>query len=402
MTVDSPVQPSYKVRFPDAASLRASQAAESPLIDVTVVNHRRSFIGVSPYAMRGVLPVDPDDLVRFYEREYGAAILVDRQYTPGALPSDLGVGNESPEGPSLDGILKAIRAPEAWALSRGGGSVIAIIDSGIAGTRPEFPLTKRRWQWSPNGRDAWSDDHGHGTMCACIAAATRADGGDFDGVAPDASLISCRTSWLDSELTTIYDALADFAQANDVPVIASNSWGLPVGEPPPDAPEDDFPDALAEALDAGVLGVFSAGNYHAMAGGRPDACEPTSIWQHKCREDVVTVANTRPDGSMWDTSSRGPGQHAGRAGMADKPDVSAPTPPDGRVLWGASVASLPTWGTSGACPQVAALFALALASGATDRQAITDAIVETAQPLDHGHDCAGAGLIDCRATLDAL
>lgn len=399
------IRPRYKVRFPDSESLRASQAAELPFLDVTVVNHRRSFIGVVPLVMLGVnrMP-DAEEQLGFLTKEYGAEVVIDRQYAPGGQEGfGLPVGPEIDGSPSLDDILEAIRAREAWELARGAGSIIAIVDSGIAGSRLEFPQTKRRGQWSLNGRDAWRDEQGHGTMCACIAAATRVDGGEFDGVAPDASLLACRTTFVDSELTTIYDFLGDFAQVNGVPVIASNSWGLKTGQPPPDDPNEDFPDALEQALAAGVIAVFSAGNYHGLAGGLPDACSPTSIWQHKCRDDVVTVANSRPDGSMWATSSRGPGQYAGTVGATDKPDVNAPTPPDGRVLWGDQVASLPDgWGTSGACPQVAGLLALALSKGATDRQAIVEAITSTAESLGHDRACEGAGRIDCRAALEAL
>jgi serine protease AprX len=240
-------------------------------------------------------------------------------------------------------------------------------------------------------------------MCACIATATTTRGGVFDGVAPDASLLACRTGFYDSELTTILDFLGDFAEANGVTVIASNSWGYPSGDPPPANRSDDFPEALDEALARGVIAVFSAGNYHELAHGAADACEPTSIWEHKCRDDVLTVANSRPDGTMWSTSSRGPGQFFGEPGMGSKPDVNAPTPPNGRILWGDSVASLVDgWGTSGACPQVSGLVALALSLGQTDREAIFDAIRDTASTLDLDPACQGEGRIDCRATLERL
>lgn len=404
--IDTESGPRYKVRFPDAGSLRASQAAESPFLNVAVVNHRRSFISVSPAVMLGVdtLP-DPQHHLAFLEKEYGAEVFIDTQYKPGVAPAEfqLPVEPEAPGSPSLDDVLESINAHEAWELSRGAGAVIAIIDSGIAGSRLEFPQAKRRGQWSPIGQDAWTDHHGHGTMCACIASATRAEGGEFDGVAPEASLLACRTTFVDSELATIYDFLGDFADENQLPVIASNSWGLRTGDPPPDNPGDDFPAALDDALARGVWAVFSGGNYHAQASGTPDACEPTSIWQHKCREDVLTVANSKPDGTMWPTSSRGPGQHFGTAGMAFKPDINAPTPPNGRVLWGDQVASLPDgWGTSGACPQVSGLIALAISKGATDREEIFGAITTSAVPLGHDPACEGRGRIDCRAALDAL
>jgi serine protease AprX len=396
--------PRYKVRFPDADSLRASQAVESPLLNVEVINPRRAFISVTPAEIVGVDVVEPEQQFA-HLRQYGAEIVVDTQYSPGASAEgfQLPVGPEVPEAPSLDDVLDLIRARKAWDLARGAGAVIAVVDSGIAGTRPEFPQTKRVGQWSPVGHDAWTDSLGHGTMCACIATATRTQGGEFDGVAPDASLIACRTGFFDTELTTIYDFLGDFAVEHGVPVIASNSWGYQTGSPPPAGRPDDFPSALEDALARGVIAVFSAGNYHEMAGGSPDECQPTSIWEHKCREDVMTVANSRPDGSMWSTSSRGPGQFFGQQGMALKPDVNAPTPPNGRVLWGESVASLPDgWGTSGACPQVTGLIALALSHGEKDRDKIFAAIRNSAFTLGLEETCQGKGRIDCRAALDLL
>jgi serine protease AprX len=281
--------------------------------------------------------------------------------------------------------------------------VIAVVDTGVNGARPEFPAAKRRGEWAPAGEDAWTDYQGHGTMCACIATGTRAEGGEFDGVAPDAGLIACRTQFFDSEIVTIYDFLTDFAtEHDDVRVVASNSFGLPTGVAPPPPPDTDLADALADAVAAGVAICFSAGNYHELAGGRPDACSPTSIWLHKCRADVITVATSRPDGSMWSYSSRGPGQFAGDPGMAPKPDVTAPTPPNGRVVYGDAVQSLPNgWGTSGACPQVAGVAALMLGGSGAPPGEVFDAIRASAAPLGHGFECEGHGLLQAAQAVAA-
>jgi subtilisin family serine protease len=89
--------------------------------------------------------------------------------------------------------------------------------------------------------------------------------------------------------------------------------------------------------------------------------------------------------------------------MKDKPDVTAPTPPNGRVVYGDEVRSLPNgWGTSGACPQVAGLAALLRGKRAATVQEVRDAVRGTAVPLGHGPDCEGEGLIDCAAAIAAI
>jgi serine protease AprX len=223
-----------------------------------------------------------------------------------------------------------------------------------------------------------------------------------DGTAPNAGLISCRSSFYDSELVTIYDFLSDYATAHpEERVVATNSFGRRTGSAPKPPPDNDLSDALTVAIAAGVTICFSAGNYHELAGGDPAACSPTSIWLHKCRGDVLTVAACRPDGDMWSYSSRGPGQFAAQPGMARKPEVTAPTPPDGRIVYGDKVNSLPNgWGTSGACPQVAGVAALLVsANPAATVSEVLDAIRWTAVPLGHGFDCEGHGLLHAAKAL---
>ena len=404
----------YKVRFPDPEGLQASEAIESPLVTVPVRNVRRRFLSVATLpevllARQGEedeLKHQLDDQLTTYVRDYGAEVVEDVRYDLEEAEDGfaLPVAPEVPDSASLDDVLDLIHARDAWATSRGEGVVIAIVDTGVNGARPEFPQDKRRGQWAPQGLDPWVDDVGHGTMCACIACGTRQDGGAFDGVAPDAGLISCRTRFFDSEVVTLYDYLTDFAtEHSDVALVASNSFGRKTGQPPAAPPDNDLADALTDAVAAGVVICFSAGNYHDLAGGDPDACAPTSIWLHKCRADVLTVATSRPDGTMWFYSSRGPGQFDGQPNMRSKPDVTAPTPPDGRVVYGDDIRSLPDgWGTSGACPQVAGLAALLLGNQRATPETVRDAIRATAVSLGHWATCEGEGLIHCQAAVEAF
>jgi hypothetical protein len=154
---------------------------------------------------------------------------------------------------------------------------------------------------------------GSSADCAVVATGTRAAGGRFEGVAPDAGIIACRTRFFDSELADIYDYLISLVAADpSLKLITTNSFGRRCGTPPPPE-EGDFPAALEEATARGIAVFFSAGNNHDLAGGRPEDCHPSSIWQYKVRNDVFTVGACDLEGRIWSYSSRGPGQDWRRA-----------------------------------------------------------------------------------------
>lgn len=87
--------------------------------------------------------------------------------------------------------------------------------------------------------------------------------------------------------------------------------------------------------------------------------------------------------------------------MGRKPDVTAPTPRNGLIVYGSGIQVLPDgWGTSGACPQVAGLAALLLsANGGLSSNQVCDSIRQGASTLGHAAECEGAGRIDCAASL---
>jgi len=401
-----------KLVFEGDRWLQRALATETPGLDRRVVSRRRSFIAVQR-------PADMTEdrfmaMVEHLAKRTGARATPDFRYSlesrPRFSPTHTLPLDGADAGGSLDDVLRLIGIDQRLHnRSLGQGVSIAVVDTGVNGNRAEFP--NRKGGWAPSGEVAWTDEDGHGTMCATIAAA---GGGGFRGVAPGADLIACKTWFYNSELADIYDALTDRARAGEV-IVASNSFGIPEGDPPDLSDDYDvFHGALVDAIDAGVRVVFSAGNYHDLAGGTADSCGPNSVWQEKGRADVLTVATCDLEKAMWDYSSRGPGQFYSVApdnrpdpfrdehGVGRKPDVTAPTPRNGRILFGDEVVVMPDgWGTSGAAPQVAGLLALLL-SRCPDlrRDELFDVVRSTARDLKVAYECQGAGMIDCREALD--
>jgi serine protease AprX len=401
-------EPRFKLRFRSRDALKAALAVETVGTEPVLINEKRGFVAFEP-APRLMMEAPEFErrtamvagAVANLAREFEAEIVVDYQYELEPAPPAFFV-ESAPEAAeaSLKDVIEMIKAKKAWQTSRGAGVTIAIVDTGIHGDHKEFAPEKRSGGWALPGEDPWTDYQGHGTMCACIAAGTTAHGGRYNGVAPEAKIMACRTKFYDSEVATIYDALTARAKKGER-IVASNSFGRKTGFPPDPDPNSDFLPALGDAVAAGVVVVFSAGNNHELAGGSPDACSPNSVWLHKSRADVLAVATCRLDRSMWYYSSRGPGQHWGMPNTSRKPDVTAPTPRNGQILYGSGESVLANgWGTSGACPQVAGLAALLIsADPGLTVQEVYDRIRNASQPLGFGQDCEGHGLIDCGAAF---
>lgn len=390
----------FKVKFPDAASFAAASALENEDLAIAVMSVKRLFLTLSvPAVLAGDVQAEQrlDRRLEFFAESYGATFTEDEKWDLDAPP--LSTPESFAAGPSLDDVLEAIGAPQVWSEgNRGAGATIAVVDTGVAGERRELAPERRRGSWQAAGASPWQDPVGHGTMCAVIAAGNRKRGGRFDGVAPEAGIIACRTRFFDSELAAIYDYLTGFlVQDPGMRLVVNNSFGWRHGGGWSTA-GSDFPAALQEAVEAGMAVLFSAGNNHQRAGGLPEHCHPSTIWNHKLREDVLTVGACDLEGEIWDYSSRGPAVAAGRG---PKPDVVAAVPRQGLVAFGEENRRFPNgWGTSGACPQAAGLAALVwTAEPDLGAQEIFERIRQSAKDLGRAAACQGAGRIDCAAAV---
>lgn len=393
----------FKIRFPADDCFAAASAQEMVDLAVEVSNPKRRYFTLSLPAHSADIPAERRALEKRAEvlvSEFGASLEEDYRWSlDGPPPSFPDFAPAS--GPSLDDVLRQIRAPEAWAaFNRGEGATIAVVDTGVEGRRAEFPDWKRRGSWQVGASRPFTDPFGHGTMCAVIAAGSRSAGGRFSGVAPEAGLIACRTRFFDSELAAIYDHLVALVRASpELRLVVTNSFGRRFGHPAPSS-GCDFPAALAEALTLDMAVLFSAGNNHELAGGRPEHCHPGTIWHHKLRDEVFTVGACDLDGGIWSYSSRGPWARPG----SSKPDLVAPVPAQGLVAFGEEDRRFPDgWGTSGACPQAAGLAALLwTADPGLSAAALFAHMRAAALDLGRAPACQGRGRLDCLATLQNL
>jgi serine protease AprX len=219
----------------------------------------------------------------------------------------------------LNQSVRIIKDPVTWATIEssfdrsinGTGVRIAVIDTGIDPTHPDF--------YFPNGTskivgaasftgEPTADGYGHGTHCASIAAGTgAASEGQYVGVAPGGTLLNAKVldnvrgegqeSWIISGIQWSVDNNAN---------VLSMSFGTDVG--------GDGTDPLSTtvnwAVDRGVVCAVAAGN----AGS-----EMYTIASPGAAERAITVGASSKSDVVASFSSRGP-----TSDQRTKPDVVAP------------------------------------------------------------------------------
>jgi thermitase len=229
-----------------------------------------------------------------------------------------------------------IKAPAGWAETKGvAETVIAIIDSGIDFEHPDIKnkIVSRGRDFANDDWDA-TDDNGHGTYVAGIAAADTNNDEGIAGVAWNCKVLPVKVT--DKDGIAWYDDLIDgilWAADNGAQVINLSLGG--------DAADDSLRDALRYAHEKGVVIAASAGN------------DNTAVFYPAAYDAYcLAVAATDYDDTRTSYSCFGP-----------EVDVAAPGE------WVLSI--VPTWywgpdylpyafgsGTSSSAPHVAGLAAL--------------------------------------------
>jgi hypothetical protein len=249
-------------------------------------------------------------------------------------PVDSGQAMLADVGPQ-NGI-KAIKAPEAWALGLDGrGSLVCNFDTGVNGLHAAL-MSKYRGNNGGAAQACWfdpysdtsypTDSSGHGTHTMGIMVGS--EGADTVGVAPGAQWIAAAVVDRGGGiLRSISDILAAFQWAadpdgdpsttDDMPDVVNNSWGIPIGYYP--ACDQTFWEAIDNLEAAGVVCLFAAGN----EGPNPMTIRTPAdrIASDFNSFSVGAVDGNDPNLPVASFSSRGP---SGCDGVTVKPEITAP------------------------------------------------------------------------------
>ncbi|WP_285791109.1 type VII secretion-associated serine protease mycosin [Micromonospora sp. NBRC 101691] len=198
--------------------------------------------------------------------------------------------------------LRRLEPSAAWRLTRGGGVVVAVIDSGVSATHPALRgqvRAGRDFSGLPQ-RDGQCDLAGHGTMVAGIIAGRTEAGTPFTGIAPAARILPIRVL-PDTRRTNDESLPGQIAQAiryavdNDAEVINLSLETLPTPQ---------LAAAVEYALDNRVVVVAAAGNQQQQ---RDQPAYPAGY------PGVIAVAGVDEQGG-----------HVGTSISGDYVDIAAP------------------------------------------------------------------------------
>jgi serine protease len=298
--------------------------------------------------------------------------------------------------------LTMIGAPQAWAKGKGAGVTIAVIDSGIDATHEDLAANLAGTiSCIGTGGDpalcsgSGTDDNGHGTHVAGIAAAVTNNGVGVAGVAPEARLLGVRV------LTNRCEgSVACNAGGDPLDVAAGVRWAvakgarvlnLSLGSDAKPLASSELTAALRDAWLRGAIPVIASGN----TGDQPfDAGDlPAVVVTAVNRQGQLASYANGVGGSRWALAA--PGGEPGDTNLTCKTGGE----PNGvlSTYWAPSLgvnqyACLA--GTSMAAPHVSGALAILLGLGFTPQQAV-DRLLVSARPVPgSGSTSTGVGRLD--------
>jgi len=305
--------------------------------------------------------------------------------TPTPVPVPIA---DDPSDPvrALEYWLDTSRIREAWQTTRGEGTTIAVIDTGI-GKGPAFDSavsdgTDVSGSGSPDGRSpVGTVDPNHGSWVGSVAAARgKADGTGMIGVAPEAELLSVSIGFGAAAVVPFVDQIAEgirWAVDHGADIINMSlttntlDW------------DKSWDDAFLYAYEHDVVVVVAAGN---RASGTSMVGAPATI------PGVLTVGGVDREGNA--------SVEASTQGIT----IGIAAPSEGLIGISAD-GTLTGWrGTSGAAPIVAGVAALVRSAHPDlDAANVINRIIKTATPVpgvtDLPDSLYGYGLLNATAAV---
>jgi len=326
----------------------------------------------------------------------------------------------TPPAPTDPGQLTGLDLPTVWALTRGAGQTVAVIDTGVARHR-RLPHLVAGGDYVST-QDGASDCDGHGTIIAGIIGAATDSAHDsapgasraFTGIAPDATILAIRQSSNKfhstdepagtgfGDVETLAAAVRTAADLGATVINISSVACLPV-----DADLDDraLGAALAYAVDVkNVVVVTAAGN----VGGRGQCPDHNPLDRTEWDDVAVVVSPAWYDDYVLTVGSVGPDGSGSKFSLAG-PWVDVAAPGEGVVSLAPAGEGLVTTRPAGAAISGTS-YAAAVASGVaalvrahspelTARQ-VMQRVEDTARRPAGGWDAVvGGGVIDALAAV---
>lgn len=175
---------------------------------------------------------------------------------------------------------QAMHAPEAWGVTRGLGTTIAVVDTGIDPGHPEFAGKIVGGYNAFDHSSRTRDDNGHGTHCAGIAAARADNGIGVAGIAPEARIMPIKALDADGAGSDVQVSDGIAWAADHGATVVSLSLGGP-------GASQLLADAISYAVSRGVVVVAAMGN-----AGTGDLCYPAAA------PGAIAVGAIGPDGTV--------------------------------------------------------------------------------------------------------
>lgn len=315
-----------------------------------------------------------------------------------------GAANTQPNDPlyPFQWHFDQVNASGAWARADGQGTVVAVIDTGVAFRDDETRSLRQVRDLSGtlfvpgydfvDDNEAPLDEHGHGTHVAGTIAQTTDNGYGVAGLAPAARIMPIRV--LDGsgrgQTADIAEAIR-FAADNGADII-NMSLGGPM-------PSRIMQDAVSYARSKGVVVIAAAGN-----GGTSRPSYPAAY------PDVFAVAATQFDRTTTFYSNYGRYVDIAAPGGNVRVDQNNDGRPDGvmqETLQRENTAEHEFalyMGTSMAAPHVAGIAALIHSTGVTHPERIESLLAATSSQEVPRYDVDryGAGLVDAEAATRGL